>query len=142
MRLWHKGMIPYLPDRWLIGLWAACNVVLKECLKPNPKLDYASRVPDYPTSHFRSYGHLVMNEIKKRGIKTRKSYFFYQLSDLFDKEGAPIVPYEKIWNNWHNARYAAQCYRIVQEKYDCGMLPAEDWEKIERWYENEEKDSP
>lgn len=33
---------------------------------------------------------------------------------------------------WHEDRYFIQCYYNLQEKYDCGGINPEDWEKIKQ----------
>lgn len=33
---------------------------------------------------------------------------------------------------WHEDRYFIQCYYNLQEKYDCGGISPEDWEKIKQ----------
>ena len=47
--------------------------------------------------------------------------FFVDLTGFYDKE-------------WHNDRYLAQCYYNLQEKYDCGGISEDEWQKIEDFY--------
>lgn len=43
-----------------------------------------------------------------------------------------LIDKDKLYSSWHNDRYLVQCYYNLQEKYDCGGIPREDWEKIEK----------
>lgn len=37
----------------------------------------------------------------------------------------------RLWHkDWHNERYFLQCFYNLQEKYDCGGILEEDWQKI------------
>ena len=36
-----------------------------------------------------------------------------------------------LYEGWHNDRYLAQCYYNLQEKYDCGGITEDEWQKIE-----------
>ena len=35
-----------------------------------------------------------------------------------------------LFSKWHNDRYFWQCYYNLQEKYDCGGITEEEWQKI------------
>ena len=42
----------------------------------------------------------------------------------------------ELFQDWHNGRYLKQCLINLQEKEDCGAIPAEEWKKItDRWPE-------
>lgn len=43
------------------------------------------------------------------------------------------VPYEKLFAGWHNHRYACQCYYNLEEKYDRGGIPDNEWDKVLVW---------
>ena len=38
----------------------------------------------------------------------------------------------KIFKDWHNTRYLRQCLYNLQEKYDCGGIPKEEWDVISK----------
>lgn len=35
-----------------------------------------------------------------------------------------------IFYDWHNKRYLNQCLYNLQEKYDCGGIPDDEWKRI------------
>ena len=45
----------------------------------------------------------------------------------------------KVYRHWHNDRYLTQCYYNLQEKYDCGIVSADAWAKIDAYYTREMK---
>lgn len=52
-----------------------------------------------------------------RKIIEKYHWNFYETSDLY--------------NDWHNDRYLRQCLFNLQEKYDCGGIPEEEWKIIQ-----------
>jgi hypothetical protein len=43
-----------------------------------------------------------------------------------------------LFSGWHTSRYYQQCYYNLEEKYDCGGLTFEEWDKIAT---NKDKDT-
>lgn len=135
MRLWHKDLIPVLPDKQLLGQWRECCAIAKNIAeKGSPNHILVNKIMDYPLYHFYNYGVIVACEIDRRGFKCD---FYNKFSHYF------TFPYETkridkslIFANWHNDRYMTQCYMNLQEKYDCGGIKAEDYDKICEFYWN------
>lgn len=134
MRLWHKDLIKVLPRQQLMAQWRELCCIVRSIEKngtPNHLL--VNKVMDYPVMHFVRYSLDVVNEIKNRGYKVSKikcKWFFEKVaeySELFcDECFSP-----EIYEGWHNNRYFKQCYCNLQEKYDCGGISQEEWDKIE-----------
>ncbi|WP_297931096.1 pyrimidine dimer DNA glycosylase/endonuclease V [uncultured Coprobacter sp.] len=128
MRLWHTDLIEVLPRQQLLGQWRELNSIFKN----QNKHVLINFVYKYDISHLYVYGLKVIDEIEKRGYKVNKRKF----DEYFDgfvckeiykecfKEAKPFA--QKMTD-----RYLRQCYYNLQEKYDCGGITEEEWEKIE-----------
>ena len=127
MRLWHKDLIEVLPRNQLLGQWRECCLIAKlisENGTPNHLL--VNKIMDYPLSHFCTYSYLVANEMYQRGYKIEK-YRFEKYFNLQNK-----VEISSLFSMWHNDRYLTQCYYNLQEKYDCGGITEQEWEKTNK----------
>lgn len=38
-----------------------------------------------------------------------------------------------LFPGWFNKRYLMQCFYNLQEKFDCGMITPQEWEKIQAY---------
>ena len=64
------------------------------------------------------------------------------MSSVWDKicsicDDYNILPIEELYPGWHNDRYLAQCYYNLEEKYDCGGIAEEWFEKVKYIYKKE-----
>ena len=128
MRLWHKDLIPVLPREQLVAQWRECSAIAGAILKngtPNHVL--VNKVLDYGYSHLVSYSQLIRDEMTRRGYRTMQPVMDKIKSLDMSNE---IIPKNIIYTGWHDNRYFIQCYYNLQEKYDCGGISPEDWEKI------------
>lgn len=128
MRLWHKDLIAVLPREQLVAQWRECSSIAGAIIKngtPNHLL--VNKVLDYPIDHFITYSIEIREEMTRRGYRTMDSVMNKIKSLKIDYQK---IPHKEIYGNWHNNRYYEQCYYNLQEKYDCGGISAEDWEKI------------
>lgn len=144
MRLWHKDLIPVLPDKQLIGQYRElCCIAKNIAEKGTPNHLLVNKVLNYPIIHFICYSDLVLNEMKNRNIKiNEESYSNFAINCnkasvyfpvLFNKD-ILIKSTEDIYSNWMDMRYLNQCYINLQEKYDCGGIRIKDWEMIRKLY--------
>lgn len=145
MRLWHKDLIPYLPRQQLIAQWRECCAIAGSIAKkgtPNHLL--VNKIMKFHAFHFWNYCSLVGEEFQKRGYNfSQKSFdnfknnFFEGFkNDLYAMCAISIsmdtnIPFEELFFNWHNERYLKQCLFNLQEKYDCGGIPDNEWKRIE-----------
>ena len=134
MRLWHKDLIPVLPRQQLISQWRECCCIAKNIADngtPNHML--VNKVLDYHFFYFTSYTQLVLNEIVKRGYTISEvAYmkFMENCEKAQDYFNNSRLDKDDIYGNWHNDRYLNQCFFNLQEKFDCGGILYEEWEKI------------
>ena len=135
MRLLHKRLIPYLPNKQLLGQWRECCLIMKNITeKKTPNHILVNRIMDYPIEHFYSYCVLVSLEMACR--KYNSDWSKIDGLELFDS----VVPYSEVFEGWHNNRYLMQCYYNLQEKYDCGGISEDEWKRLEENFTWEEED--
>ncbi len=135
MRLWHKDLIHYLPNQQLIGQWRECCCIAKNIAeKGTPNHILVNKIMDYPIAHFCTYTQLVIDELKRRGIKISDkaiNNFEWNIDRICEQQNN----YNKnhhgdincLFENWHNDRYLRQCYFNLQEKHDCGGIESQNW---------------
>ena len=129
MRLWHFKLLNDLPIMQLRGQWRECCLIAKALHDGNLNHILVNRVKDYPIEHFLRYGELVQIEMLNRGFKADLGKFVPYLEDTSCDFGV-IVPYESIFDGWHNDRYLRQCLYNLQEKYDAKGIPQDEWDRI------------
>lgn len=139
MRLWHKDLIPVLPDKQLIGQYRELCAIAKniaETGSPNHLL--VNKIMNYPMIHFVYYTDLVLNELSRRNVNISKSYRVLcdncakakdKFIDSFNDK-IIITSVSDIYADWMNYRYFFQCYKNLEEKYDCGVITEKEWDKI------------
>ena len=130
MRLWHKDLIPVLPRRQLLGQWRELCLIAKEIhRKGTPNHLLVNKVTEYPPVHLLAYADLVANEMRHRNFKVNFMAFDRYLPEL----GESYYPTQaELFAGWHTPRYLGQCLFNLEEKYDCGGIPEDEWEKILR----------
>lgn len=123
MRLWHRDLIKVLPRQQLIAQWRECCCIARNIIvngTPNHLL--VNKILDYDLSEFYSYSILVSSEMVNRGYKVDRNKFEkYIKCDRFT-----LHPFEE----WFSDRYYNQCYYNLEEKYDCGGITEQEWQKI------------
>ena len=135
MRLWHKDLIKALPREQLVAQWRELSAIAGNLnTKGTPNHILVNKVCDYPRDHFVSYAHYIRAEMTRRGYRTMESVW---CKILDTSDGAfELVPVEELFPGWHNYRYLTQCYHNLEEKYDCGGISEEAFEKIYDVYTN------
>lgn len=153
MRLWHKDLIPVLPRQQLLGQWRECCAIAKSIVeKGTPNHILVNRIMDYKITSFATYCSLIVDEMKKREYNVSESSMSKLEDYLFEWSCNEMKPQifrllsdkkvdnDELFSGWHNDSYLRQCYFNLQEKYDCGGISAEEWDKIvkrfyhvERW---------
>lgn len=125
MRLWHKDLIPVLPDKQLLGQWRECCAIASNIAnKGTPNHILVNKIMNYDKSHFYSYSVFISTEMRNRGFKVdRQKFEKYCYSDC-------LLSKSEIFAGWHNDRYLLQCFCNLQEKYDCGAISKDEWFKI------------
>ena len=136
MRLWHTSLIKVLPREQLIAQWrelSACAGSIQQKGTPNHIL--VNFIMDYDFDHFISYAYYVREEMTRRGYRTMNSVW-EKITSL--KLNYTILPLEAIYPEKMNTVYLNICYYNLYEKYLCGGIKQEDWDKIywEMWHKS------
>ena len=136
MRLWHKDLIDSLPRKQLLGQWRECCAIIKNIKeKGTPNHLLVNKIMDYDLKHFYTYGLYVFIETEHRDYKCNLRKF-----DQYFKDGKIVKTFDELFDGWHNERYLDQCFYNLQEKFDCGGMSEEEWEKVsKKYYEVKEK---
>lgn len=128
MRLWHKDFISALPREQLTGLWRELSAIagaIKKKGTPNHIL--VNFVLDYDYDNFISYAAAVRSEMTSRGYRTM-DLVWNKITSL--KPDWHQLPHDEIYKDKMNHMYLTICYYNLLEKFLCGGIPSEDWEKI------------
>ena len=143
MRLWHKDLISVLPRKQLLAQWRECCAIASNIAnKGTPNHILVNKIIEYPQIHFVSYVSKILREMKDRGYKINQGSYDRFTENLckgreyFWHCDDGIVVDGNVFPGWHNNRYLIQCYRNLQEKYDCGAISDEDMNKIFQVYES------
>ena len=131
MRLWHIDLVDVLPRQQLLGQWRELCCIASNIKKNNtPNHLLVNKILDFSWLHFKSYCVNVIDEMKKRGYKVCEEKLWKNKFGVDDIEGTMYKQY--IYEEWHNQRYLKQCLYNLQEKYDCGGVSDEEWQKISK----------
>ena len=144
MRLWHKDLIPYLPKMQLLGQWRElCCIGVNLANDHTPNHILVNPILDYSPEHFEYFCNMVIREMKVRkfeineqtlktlqqNIRAWRLYLGLELP--FDYVGNWDMNLEdELFDDWHNNRYLRQCYYNLEEKYDRGGVPQDEWMRI------------
>lgn len=130
MRLWHKDLIPYLPKKQLLAQWRECCCIARNiAVNGTPNHLLVNKILTYPETEFNSYAHFIYCEMIHRGYRCD----WFNFSKHRNNKSVP--DYRKpLFEGWHNDRYLRQCYHNLEEKFDCGGIPADEWEVIEKHF--------
>lgn len=146
MRMWHKDLIEVLPNKQLVSQWRECCCIAKNMAeKGGPNHILVNRLIEYDETSFLYYTNKVINEIEKRGFKVSKKSsdefyknlckasnngVFRKINPWYTLDEECEDPCKNLYESWHNYRYLIQCFHNLQEKYDCGAIPEDQWSKV------------
>lgn len=131
MRLWHKDLIPVLPDKQLLGQWRECCAIAKNIAeKGTPNHLLVNKIMDYSIGHFYIYSEFVYLQMLRRGFRCNFGKFHNLIMRYTNNNVFQVFHLDDIFADWHNDRYYVQCFFNLQEKYDCGGISKDEWEKI------------
>lgn len=133
MRMWHKNLLLVLPREQLVAQWRELSAIAGNIkTKGTPNHILVNKVMNYPMNHFITYAAAVRTEMTRRGYKTMDSVW-QKICSVCDTE-YNILPLNEIYNEWMNDTYMTICYYNLKEKWLCGGITSEDWNKIEEIY--------
>lgn len=129
MRLWHKDLIEKLPREQLVAQWRECSAIAGNLItKGTPNHILINKILNYPLDHFISYSFYIRKEMTRRGYRTMDKVWdkITSVSDNYN-----IIPLHELFPEWHNDTYWIICYYNLKEKWLCGGILHEDWDKID-----------
>ena len=113
MRLWAWQILTYLPRKQLCSQWRECCCIARNIVvKGTPNHILVNKIMNYPITHFIKYSHMVIDEMHHRGYLCS----YDRLSRWISKEYDDLPDEDELFHDWHNYRYAVQCYFNLQEK--------------------------
>lgn len=132
MRLWHYRMIPVLPRKQLIAQLRECVQIGHSLYeKGTPNHIIVNRViPFYPDG-FAKYCKMIVDEVRGRGYNVSDSTI--KKLDLYCKQNIETIDSleDNPFPGFHTDRYLRQCFYNLEEKYDDGIIPENEWKKVE-----------
>ena len=134
MRLWHYELLDCLDDFHIIAQYREL-LAIKGAIDKNgtPNHRLVNKVMDYPIDEFKSYAGLNLLEMNNRNL----NYSDKKRQEIADWKCDVFADKRNIDNGflWHDDRYLKQCYYNLQEKYDCGIVSADAWKRIDSKYQ-------
>lgn len=139
MRLWHKDLLLYLPRQQLQGQWRELNSIYKLQNKHilinfvYKDMESLLNYSIYLLIIMKSKGYRYKLDNICNYFKCSKQFFDDVINTHLDDNNNYLYDYniKNVFNNKMNSRYLKQCLYNLQEKYDCGGIPEEEWQKIE-----------
>lgn len=128
MRLWHKNMIPFLPDMQLKGQWRECVLISKD-LQEKGKTNHLliNILEEYPHNDFMTYCWCVFQEMQNRGFKVTLT----SLKKIFNIRYHIDID---MFSCWHNKEYLRVCMANLYEKYKFGRgksrITETEWQRL------------
>ena len=137
MRLWHRDLVSVLPKKQLISQWRECCAIAAMIAKnKSPNHLLVNRVLS-SRGDFYAYTQLVIGELKKRNykisIKTMERCVKNILHSNAYEDNSTHFNY---FPYWHTDRYLKQCYYNLEEKFDCGRISQEEFDKVKKCVED------
>lgn len=128
MRLWHKDLIPYLPNSQLLSQKRECDFIWKDRHKGKQTnhilINY---IWQYDVDDLLSYYYLLQKEFERRGFKFN------------NKSNFGAFCYIEPFQDHHTELYLTICYYNLKEKYLRGQkdFTKEVWDKLDEFYKKE-----
>lgn len=131
MRLWHKYLISVLPREQLVSQWRECSSIAGAIQKKGtPNHILVNFVLDYSYDHFISYTYYIREEMKKRGYRTMDSVWNKIITLKPDWQ---LVQLHQLYQDKMNDEYLDICYWNLREKWLCGGIKNEEWNKLDKY---------
>ena len=138
MRLWHKDLLPYLPDLQFKGQLRELVLIMHDWRdrgKTNHLL--VNRVMEYGKDHLLDYFLRYAVEYERRFGKAVNGKFFDEFFD-FCGFGLEYNAVEQLFEGWHEIEYLRVCMANLYEKYKFGIgkskITDTEWEKLTDGY--------
>jgi len=134
-RLFHKALIPVLPDDYLIYQLYDC-VNIAEALQATGSTGSAitQKILTYVIDEFYTYFLLVRDEAIRRrlavDIDEIEQDFMFALTDYTQRNTFTVVDYRLLYIHWMSTRYLQQNLLLLEELYDNDVISLKDWFKV------------
>lgn len=129
MRLWSRQLIKVLPNKMLVSQWRELIAIKRQWEKGTLIHPLVSYVKQHPIDTFHYYTYCIYNEMIKRNIKAKESYYDELMN--FNPNNVKILRVPCIYPE-HDNEYFAICYYNLKEKYLRGIINQEEWDLIEK----------
>ena len=135
MRLWHKDLLPYLPDLQFKGQLREIVLIMHDW-RDRGKTNHLliNRVMGYSKSHLQTYFLLYANEYERRYGKPIKQDIFIE----FEMFVGTYRPIKGLFYGWHEPEYLRVCMANLYEKYKFGIgkskITDTEWERLTDGY--------
>ena len=134
MRIWYKDFIKVLPREQLVAQWREISAIAGAIQKNGtPNHILVNFVLDYDYDHLISYAYYVREEMTRRGYRTMQSVMDKIVSLKPDYN---LLSFDKVYQEKMDDCYLQICYWNLYEKYICDGISAQDWEQIEKIWQN------
>ena len=141
MRLWQQELIPYLPNKQILGQHRECCALRgRGWGRRQSTVDYAFK---YDMNCLAAYHRLVMYEMERRGYKPNPLWYnqnyrgqvlgYDFISPGLNTPYMPADPKENIFRE-HDEVYLKECYENLKGKYEKGRIKEEEWRVIRSFY--------
>lgn len=121
MRLWHRDLLPYLPNSQLLAQKRECDLIWKDIANSKKTnhilINYIWTYVEYEAELFDYYS-LLADEFEHRGFNFNYSQHITKNYYRFNN-----TPFEQ----HHNKQYLVQCFYNLQEKYVRGQKDFDIW---------------
>ena len=141
MRLWQQELIPYLPNKQILGQHRECCALRgRGWGRRQSTVDYAFK---YDMNCLAAYHRLVMYEMERRGYKPNPMWYCQNYR-------GPVLGYDFVSNGlWetyiqpddqgnifkeHDEVYLRECYENLKGKYEKGKIKEEAWQVLRSFY--------
>ena len=137
MRLWHKDLLPYLPDLQFKGQFRELVLIMRDW-RDGGKTNHLliNRVMGYSKSHLQTYFLIYAHENERRYGKSISQKYFIE----FEKFVGIYMPIKRecLFYGWHEAEYLRICMANLYEKYKFGIGKSKiidtEWERLANGY--------
>lgn len=134
MRLWHRDLLPYLPNAQFRGQLRELVAIMRDW-RDKGKTNHLliNRVMEYPREDLYGYFLAYWNEYSQRNDGESPKFEicneFYEFCDNFNYD---------FFEGWHNNEYLRVCMANLFEKHIFGIgksrITDEEWEKLLKGY--------
>lgn len=132
MRLWHKDIVNKLPRQQLVSQWRELLAIKRKIDKcGSPQHGLVNKIMDYSIDDFKFYTRIVYRAGISRGYNFSNKILEEILNwnyDFVTKNDS--VNMENLYFNWHDDTYLEICKYNLMEKWMCGIVTDEEWNKL------------